>query len=204
MKKEAKSKFSLHPATWLNILLLGFFTLLFISKKNYEFLTYTVTLGILIYLIQWSDKFFKYSNLAKYGFSFWLFLHLAGGSFKVAGTRLYDLILIPLVGEPFNILRYDQVIHGYCYFVITLFVYALVTYMLNKTRGKVKVNPFLIGLIVVLASEGISAINEIIEFSTVAFFHATGVGDYYNNALDLVFNLIGAIFAVLLASRKKK
>jgi len=51
---------------------------------------------------------------------------------------------------------------------------------------------------------GISALNEVIEFSTVVFFNSTGVGGYYNNALDLVFNAIGAAIAVLFMHKNNK
>ena len=57
-------------------------------------------------------------------------------------------------------------------------------------------------MIAALASLGLSAINEIIEFSTVAFFNADGVGGYHNNALDLVFNLMGILLAIAIARPK--
>jgi putative membrane protein len=179
-------------SVYLNIAILTFFTIWFVAVKNYEFLLYTVTLGLLIYILAKTDKIFNYLSLAKWGFTVWLFLHLAGGSFRVAGERLYDFMFFTLIGDPYFILRYDQVIHAFCYFVITLFVFSMVMYVSRK-----KIHPFLIGLIAVLASMGISAMNEIIEFSTVAFFQAIGVGNYFNNALDLVFNLIGAGLALV-------
>jgi putative membrane protein len=185
---------------YASAVILALFTLRYILTKNFEFLTYTVTLGILIYLIALSDKTFNYSSLAKWGFAVWLFSHLAGGTFKIAGTRLYDWIIFDWIGEPFNILRYDQVIHAFCYVVITLFVYSIVVYIAKKSDKKL--DNFLIGLITFLAGMGIGGINEIIEFSTVAFFSATGVGNYYNNALDLVFNAIGALIAVLAVHKR--
>ncbi len=43
---------------------------------------------------------------------------------------------------------------------------------------------------------GFGAFNEIIELLAVLLFDATQqVGGYLNNALDLVFNLIGSIIA---------
>ena len=61
---------------------------------------------------------------------------------------------------------------------------------------KTKMDRFVIELMAFLGGMGVSAINEIIEFSTVVFFGSTGVGGYYNNAIDLVFNFIGALIAV--------
>jgi len=179
--------------TWVNIAILGIFTASFLVKGNYEFLFYAVTLGAAVFVIEWTDRLFHYSLLAKIGFNLWLFLHFSGGTFKIAGTKLYDTILVPIYGDPFNLLKYDQVIHGYCYFVVTLFVYSIVVHISDKNANK-----FLIGMITVLAGASIGAINEIIEFSTVVLFDAgDAVGGYYNNALDLIFNFIGAIIAAL-------
>jgi hypothetical protein len=193
-KEEVKRKPDL--SIILNIFTLGIFTLVFILKKNYEFLFYTLTLSIAIYILAKSDKIFKYSTLAKYGFTLWLFGHLAGGSFKIAGTRLYDTVLLPLIGEPYNILRYDQVLHFYCYVVIGALVYSIISYYLKETNKKA------LATITIISAMGIGGINEIIEFATVSFFGATGVGNYINNALDLVFNSLGAILAVFLMRKK--
>ena len=43
---------------------------------------------------------------------------------------------------------------------------------------------------------GTGALNEVLEFGAVILFGAAKqVGDYLNNALDLVFNLTGSIIA---------
>ena len=94
-------------------------------------------------------------------------------------------------------MRYDQLMHIISYFVLTLFIYSVVLSLSNK-----KANKFALGLIVVLAGVGLGAINEIIEFGTVVFFNTTVVGDYYNNALDLVFNALGALIAILFVGKK--
>jgi len=184
-------------AIYAYILILSLFTLFFVIKQNYEFLLYTVVLGIFIFAIAKTDKIFNYSNIAKWGLTLWLFLHLSGGSFYIGQTKLYDLVLIKLIGEPYNILRYDQLIHFYCYVVITLLFFPIILSFCKKNPNK-----FLLGLTLTLAGLGIGAINEIIEFSTVALFGTTGVGNYTNNALDLVFNLIGAFSATMICLRK--
>lgn len=184
-------------SVYLNVLILTLFTLFFILKKNYEFISYTIVLGILIYVLAKSDKIFNYPKIAKFGFTIWIFLHLSGGSFYIRGIKLYDLILIPIIGEPFNLFKYDQFVHFFCYVVLTLFIYTIVKKMSDKNTSKK-----LIGFISILSGVGLGAFNEIIEFSTVVFFQATGVGGYFNNALDLVFNFLGSLVAVLIASRK--
>lgn len=181
----------------LDISILAVFTIYFLFRKNFEFLTYTFTISLLILIIALTIKKYNYSAMARYGFSAWLLMHLLGGAVYIRGTRLYDLLLIKLVESPLYILKYDQFVHAFCYFVITLFMLGIVKYYSNNK------SKFAIGLITVLAATGIGAINEIIEFTTVIFFNAgAAVGDYYNNALDLVFNIIGAIMAVLLAKKK--
>jgi putative membrane protein len=44
---------------------------------------------------------------------------------------------------------------------------------------------------------GLGALNEIVEFAAVVASPSTGVGGYYNTALDLVFNGLGATLAVI-------
>jgi VanZ family protein len=183
----------------LSILVLLVFTIIFVLKGNYEFLTYTFTIGILIWAIIASDKIFNYHYLAKLGFAVWLFLHFLGGSLRLGNMRLYDFILINLVGEPLNIFRYDQFMHVFCYFVFAFFVYAIVSHYLKEKSSK-----WALFLIVVMIAEGIGGLNEIIELITVIFFNSSGVGNYYNNALDLVFNLVGAVIGAWVAIKSRR
>ena len=117
-----KSLIPIHVTT----LILIIFTLLFISLGNYEFLAYSFIVGILIIFIIKTDKKFKYSNLAKWGLATWLFLHASGGYFYFSGTRLYDLVLIDIIGDPYHILKYDQLMHIFSYFIVALFLYAII------------------------------------------------------------------------------
>ena len=87
--------------------------------------------------------------------------------------------------------------HFICYVVFALFVYAIIKKALTFTSYKY--SKIVLFFVVVLVSEGIGAVNEIIELSTVVFFHSTGVGNYFNNALDLVFNIIGAFVGAWIA-----
>ena len=191
MKKKIETR--LLPL-YISAFILLIFTVYFIAVGNFEFLLYTATLGLLIWLLGISDKKFLYFRSAKWGFAIWLFGHLGGGVFRINGQRLYDTVLVDLVGDPFFILRYDQAIHIFCYFVITLLIYSILLSVVKEK--KTKMDRFVIGLIAFLGGMGVSAVNEIIEFATVVFFGSTGVGGYYNNAIDLVFNSIGALMAV--------
>jgi len=184
---------------WFNFLLLAVLTIVFLAQGNYEFIFYVAVLFLVSLALFKLDKKYNFPNYALFLFSIWLFLHLAGGSFSLFGTRLYDLMIFNLVGAPLYILRYDQVIHFLCYFVITLLICRIVDFHSTKKTNKL----FMI-VISILAGIGVGAINEILEFLTVVFFNATGVGDYFNNALDLICNSLGAILASYLYFRKRK
>ncbi|HNV96816.1 MAG TPA: DUF2238 domain-containing protein [bacterium] len=184
---------------YLSSLILIIFTIIFLIKGNFEFITYTISIGFLIFIIIKTDKKFNYPQIAKFGFAIWLLLHFLGGSLKINGIRLYDTILIPIFSEPLNIFRYDQLLHTFCYFVFVFFVYSVV-----KNSLKENISKGMTLFIIVLIAEGIGAINEIIELSTVVFFHTQGVGNYYNNALDLVFNLIGAMLGSIIILNTNK
>lgn len=183
-----------HPSFWLDWLILIGFTAAFVASRNYEFLFYTVSLTVLIALLQRTDRYLRYPAAAVWGFTAWLTLHMCGGFIHVAGLRIYDVVLLPLVGAPYHILRYDQFMHIYCYVVLGLVILTGVRHIAAPGAS-----PAGVRLITWLAAVGLGGVNEMIEFSTVAAFGSTGVGDYFNNALDLVFNGLGAAVVVLLA-----
>ena len=72
--------------------------------------------------------------------------------------------------------------------------------MMTKSLNKLF---FAISIVVVLAGLGAGALNEIIEFFITVMLQNTGVGGYENTALDLVFNLLGAIGAMIYIRKKE-
>lgn len=191
MKKGLKS------LIFVTLFILTGFLIKALFEKNYEFLGYWIVIVVVFSTVIVMDKKFNFPLVGMWLFSIWSILHMAGGLIKINGTRLYDTILIPILGDPFFILRYDQFIHTYCYIAISILVYFALK---NYTKNKKALFAF-----TMLASMGIGALNEIIEFSLVIFANAgAGVGGYFNNALDLVFNLIGAIGGSWIASKIKK
>ncbi|MEJ2530284.1 MAG: DUF2238 domain-containing protein [Halioglobus sp.] len=167
--------------------LLALFVAAAIIRGNNEFLFYAGTLVFLVGALFAIDRYFDFSGIALWGFNLWLLMHLLGGMGSIDGTRLYDVMLWPLVGEPYNILRYDQFVHVFCYFVIAMLVWEALSPSLAGGH-----RPALLAL-TVLAAAGIGSLNEVIEFAAVVILNSTGVGDYTNTALDLVANLIGAV-----------
>lgn len=189
--ESAKSCIKDNIQMFLSTIVLLAATIYFVSKQNYEFLVYSGTLIFLILLIYFTDKKFHYNAAAKWGFFIWMALHMAGGSVYIGATRLYDFILIPLVGEPYLILKYDQFVHFFCYVVITL-----LTFTVLKTITKKDYNKVTFMIILILAGSSIGAINEMIEFSTVVMFNAReAVGGYENTLIDICSNFLGALVA---------
>lgn len=163
----------------------------FVYTTNLEFIFYAVILLIALYVVYKLDKIYDFPSLGIVLFSLWGLSHMLGGSVYLFGTRLYDVMLIRLIGEPFFILRYDQAVHMLCYVAFGILVYFIV----KKHTKKMTFVPV---LAVILAAVGIGAVNEMIEFVAAVFLASEkGVGGYYNNMLDLFFNFIGAIIGVL-------
>ncbi|MFO7807286.1 MAG: DUF2238 domain-containing protein [Candidatus Moraniibacteriota bacterium] len=127
------------------------------------------------------------------GLSLWGLLHMAGGGLKIGGDVLYSLKLFPILEiQNTIVLKYDQAVHFFGFAISVLVVYHLLKPYLNqKTNWKV-VYP-----IIAVAGMGLGAINEIVEFIAVVAFPETNVGGYANTALDLVFNFLGAVAAIL-------
>lgn len=182
---------------YLTGIFLALCLIFYIIKGNYEFVMHIIVAGLALGLVRWADKKVKFNVVAVGGFSIWVLLHMLGGMLSFNGVRLYDTILIPILKEPFNILKYDQLLHTYVYLVIAMLLY-------DVAKPYIKKENFLMLLIVVLAVTGVGALNEIFELGAVVFTGSTGVGGYYNNALDLIFNLIGAIIGVIIGKRMSK
>ncbi len=183
---------------WIDWAVLAAFTAAFLLRGNSEFLLYAVTLAVLIAVVQRTHRTYDYPALARWGFAAWLVLHMCGGFVRLAGTRLYDLILLPLVADPYHIFRYDQFVHAACYFVITLLLGRVVAVRADTRAGATYVR-----VLALLAAMGVGALNEMIEFLAVAFLGAAdGVGGYINNALDVCFNGVGSLAALPLVQRR--
>jgi len=168
---------------------LAAFTVNAIFWGNFEFLYYTVLLVGLIYSIVIINKklhlaFFIIFNLSIVGF-----LHLLGGNLYVGQVRLYDFYFIP------GIFRYDNFIHTYATFIATLALYSL---LINFIAIEIKKKYFILAIILILMSIGLGTVNELVEFFAVLVFNvAEKVGGYFNNALDLLFNTLGATLATV-------
>ncbi|WP_438951705.1 DUF2238 domain-containing protein [Porticoccus sp.] len=158
--------------------------------KNHEFLIYAIIAFALVTLIHLGDRKFAFGQALLWGFNLWLLLHIFGGLWQVGDGVLYSLVLIDIVGEPYSILKYDQLVHVYCYFIIALLLWRVIA-----AAGLDAPRWLLTGL-TVLAASGVGGLNEIVEFAATVLVPDTNVGGYENTAIDLVANLLGACLAI--------
>ena len=171
---------------WFTVLYLILFTGIAIVKGNYEFLYYTAVMSAALFLIVSYNKKIHLPKSIIFGLSMQGFLHILGGNLAIAGTRLYDVWIFPYF-------KYDNFMHFTGIFIATLIAYNLIYPHLDR---KIEHNPWSLALLLILIASGIGAFNEILELGAVVFFDAAEqVGDYMNNAIDLVYNLAGSIAA---------
>lgn len=155
-------------------------TILFWQSKNVEFIYYNVLFFLILLFIFFTQRKLNLGVPVLIGLSLLVVMHLSGGLLNIEGLRLYDVSIGPL---PF-----DKIHH----FVLGL-VFAFLTVSLFIDTLKWKVNkPRLFFFFVLLAALGFGALVEIFEFAGVVFLHSPNVGDYANNATDLVADLFGA------------
>lgn len=168
------------------------FTVWFLSIGNYEFIIYIATMLALIALVALSLRKAAYPAAMLWALSLWGLAHMAGGGVNVGGTVLYNLHLLPIVEtERLFILKYDQLVHAYGFGITAWLLHHLLTRHFPATRGTATALVY-----PALASMGLGATNEIIEFSAVLAVPDTNVGGYINTALDLCFNAAGAVIAM--------
>ena len=181
----------------VSFLLAGLLIALTIIWRNYEFLLYAITVTALAVLLYKTDLYFGFEAAGLWMFNLWLLLHTLGGLASLDGVRFYDLILFDLVGAPYHVLKYDQFVHFYCYVVMSVLMWSVVSKI-----AKENANTTVVCVVTILAASSIGALNEIVEFAAVVLLGTDGVGGYTNTAIDLVANLFGAIVGTLYMYRR--
>ena len=186
------------PILIVNLALLTVFIILFLSKKNYEFIIYVGVIIFFLLLIIVTNKKINYPSSILWGLTLWSFLHMSGGGIYINKTRLYEIILIPL-STTYQIIKYDQFVHVIGFGVSTLVMYHLIKSLLRPNHKWVALS-----IVIVMAGLGVGALNEIIEFIVTVIVPSTGVGGYENTSLDLVADLIGALIAMAIILIKER
>jgi len=182
---------------WFTLAYVAGFTAWFLARGNFEFIIYVATMAILIALVGVNLRRAAFPTAMLAALSLWGLAHMAGGGVPVGGGVLYSLPLIPLVGTgEMTILKYDQLVHAYGFGVTAWLLWHLLAHHYPVLRGS-----WTIYVYPALAAMGLGAVNEIIEFGAVLMVPETNVGGYYNTLLDLCFNALGAILAMVVVAR---
>lgn len=180
------------PILVVNAVALAAFTLLFLSRKNYEFLLYIGVIIFFLVVILATNKKVDYPNSVLWGLTVWALLHMSGGGLYIGKVKLYEVMLITL-SEKYHIFRYDQFVHIVGFGVATLVMYFLLKPLLRPDLDRWVA----LSIVVAMAGLGIGALNEIVEFTATVIVPETGVGGYINTSLDLVSDLVGAVAAII-------
>ena len=180
---------------------LTIFLIYFLISGNYEFLAYISVVCIVFALLAFTIRQTNFDYLILWGLSIWGLLHMLGGSVKISDGVLYTWKVIPIVvGEGgMYILKFDQIVHFFGFGVT-----ALVAYHLLSLHWKYPYSRKLMYIFAVLISSGFGALNEIIEFAAFLSLPETWIGDFYNIELDLIFNMLGAITAMVFVYFREK
>ena len=168
---------------------------------NGEFVFYIVVMLVLSGVILYVHSRINLSTALIWCFVIWGAMHMAGGlvplpdSWSINGDQrvLYSWWLID------GMLKYDQITHAFGFGTTTWLCWQALQSLSN---GQIRATLGPLSLCV-FAATGLGALNEIIEFAAT-LMGPTNVGGYLNTALDLVFNLAGAVIAALLIAWKYK
>lgn len=169
-----------------------------VSRGNSEFLAYIGVLLVIAGVVWWVHQAIDIPLSLLWCLSAWGVVHLAGGLVLIPETWprggetavLYNLWLWP------GWLKFDQLVHAYGFGITTW----LCWHGLCAAFGKMGVRPQpTLGLLTLAAaaSTGFGALNEVVEFFVTLVVPENNVGGYLNTALDLCFNLLGAVIAMV-------
>lgn len=165
----------------------------FAQDSNLEFVIYISVIVAAFALLFGTLHTTKFPSYILWLISIWGLMHVLGGAVATPDGVLFAYRIYPFLdlGGEFYILKYDQVVHAYLYGVMALVFYHVLTQTF-RAAGPTWMHV----LIAAMASMGVSAMNEIMEFLIAMNLERHGVGGYENAMLDLVFNFAGAAIAL--------
>jgi len=174
-----------------NVCALAAFSAYFISAGNHEFICYAGVVLFFLAVVAGTHLRVHYTFGSLLGLTVWALLHLSGGTFTIAGTRLYEIIPLHL-SSTYPVLRYDQIVHAWGFGVATYVMFQVLRPTLRPDMQRWSA----LTIIVLMAGLGVGALNEIAEFMVTIAIPENGVGGYVNTGLDLVSNMTGAALAM--------
>lgn len=154
---------------------------------------YITVIIFFAFVIYFANKKINYPTYVLWWLLIWAIMHMSGGGLHIGGKKLYELMILNIVGEPYNIFKFDQSVHIIGFFAATLALYYTLKPLLKDNIKKWAS----LSIILAIAGLGAGALNEIVEFIATVLVPETGVGGYENTSLDLVADLIGALIAAL-------
>ena len=170
---------------------LAFGSFVFLGSGNLEFVIYVAVIVAIFAGTLALHKHVQFPLWMLWLLSIWGLMHVLGGAVVIGDHVLFAHRIFPFLdlGGEFYILKYDQVVHGYLYGLVAVMAYHTIKQHFSLAHGK------MLATVAVLASVGISGLNEIMEF-LISINMQNGVGGYDNTMLDMCFNLFGAVVAV--------
>jgi putative membrane protein len=166
----------------------------FLRDLNHEFVIYVAVIVGIFGAVLATLRYSQFPTWMLWLLSFWGLLHVAGGAVSTPDGVLFAYKIYPFLdaGGEIYILKYDQVVHAYLYGLV-----AVMSYYLLRVPLRIAGAPAIVALIAAMVSLGVSGLNEIMEFLIALNLERNGVGGYENAMLDLIFNLGGAVIAVV-------
>lgn len=173
------------------LLIGGFY---FLQDFNHEFVIYVVVIVGILAAVFATLSTTRFPKWMLWMLSIWGLMHVLGGAVETRDGVLFAYKIYPFLdaGGEFYILKYDQVVHAYLYGLV-----AVMSYHVLRVPLAISNRTFLVALTAILVSAGISSLNEIMEFFIAISLERNGVGGYENAMLDLIFNVSGAVIAVI-------
>jgi putative membrane protein len=168
--------------------------LFFLSRGNLEFVIYVGVIVAVFALLFGTLKITQFPVSILWLISIWGLGHILGGSVQTVDGVLFAYKIYPFLdlGGDFYILKYDQVVHMFLYGVMTLVFWHVLKHVLSVSRPT-----WILLILATMASMGVSAMNEIMEFLIAVSIENNGVGGYENAMLDLIFNFSGTVVAAI-------
>lgn len=184
-----------------NIIYLSLAGAYFAQDLNLEFVIYVAVIVVILLAVFATLKYTKFPHWMLWAFSIWGLMHVLGGLVETRDGVLFAYRIYPFFdgGGEFFILKYDQFVHFYLYGLV-----AAMSYHLLRNILKIRQHLLLVSLFAIMASVGVSAQNEIMEFLIAVNLERHGVGGFENAMLDLIFNTAGAMVAVIIMAFKDK
>jgi uncharacterized membrane protein YjdF len=175
--------------------------LFFLQDFNLEFVIYVGVIVAAFALLFGTLKTTQFPVYILWLISIWGLMHILGGSVPTPDGVLFAYKIYPFMdyGGDFYILKYDQVVHMFLYGVMTLVFLHVLRHTFNIIG-----HTWIVVLIALMASMGVSAMNEIMEFLIAVSVERNGVGGYENAMLDLIFNFSGGVAALICLGIYKK